>query len=352
MSSEALFEDWLAMRSKDPRDPLTPRSAVPLGYIWSAWCRWLTSPPEQPEQTKKLTPAAGDGEGACPQIPPAASWVLAKSEHVAEYLAHGPSPCSGRKTASEPIQAITRQSYLRVLHALYEHARMKGLVTHNPAVFSDELPLGDEACEGQVFNAYQWKSLLSEIPTGLGLWDLRDAAILHLLMDAALTTSEVCTLQLTQVGNHFLHPERIALRLSGTRSAQFREVELGMAASVAMRKWIEARSGVVLRRGDGAPVFLTQKGMPMSPRAVFHLVASTVARAFPLHHIELPNHIGAQVLRNSRLVLWLNEGMPVDEVVSRAGFKDAKSFRRLRSHIDPSVIPPITPRKSNRVRHR
>ena len=340
MSAEALFADWLAIRSKDPRDPLTPRSAEPLRYIWTAWSRWLTSPPEL---AQALAPAAADGGGVDAQTPRAASWALARSEHIAEYLAHGPSPCSGRKPSTAPIQAITRQSYLRVLHDLYEHARMKGLVAQNPAGFIDELPLGENARGGQVFHAYQWKALLSEIPTGPGLWDRRDAAILHLLMDAALTTGEICTLQLTQVGDHFLHPEHVALHLSGTRSAQYREIELGMAASVAMRKWMEPRAGVALRRGDGAPVFLTQKGVPISPRAVFHLVASTVSRAFSLHYIDLPNHIGAQVLRNSRLVMWLNAGMPIDEVVYRAGFKDAKSFRGLRAHIVQSVIPPVKP---------
>ena len=57
--------------------------------------------------------------------------------------------------------------------------------------------------------------------------------------------------------------------------------------------------------------------------------------------LDLPYHIGPQVLRNTRIVLWLNDGVAQADVVRLAGFKDAKSFRGLQRHLSSRVtVPP------------
>lgn len=325
--AQAFFEDWLRLRSQDPRDPLSAKAAKPYAYVWLMWCRWLTTPsPSAPAR--------------------AASWMEATPGDVATFLARGPSPSSSRKSRTDPISDITRRRYWRVLDALYAHARNQNLISTNPAEHLEEGRPPAENPEGQVFNAKQWEVLRSELPSGTSRWDVRDRAMLQLLMDAALTTGEICSLQCHQVGDDFLHPSLLELRLDGRRKAQQRSFQLGRQASADLRRWIELRRGLPPRATDAAaPLFVSQKGCPMSPRAVFYLVATTVTKTFPAHGLEIPYHIGAQVLRNTRLVMWLNGGMPIAEVVYRAGFKDAKSFRGLHAHIDERLLPALKPRR-------
>lgn len=329
--AEDFFEHWLRLRGQDPRDPLSAKAAKPYRYVWRMWCRWLTTP-------SATSPAR------------AATWMEATPSDVAAFLEMGPSPSSSRKSRTDPISDITRRRYWRVLDALYAHARNRGQVQTNPA---EQLQTGRppaEKPEGQVFNALQWAMLREALPSGTSKWDVRDRAMLQLLMDAALTTGEICALRRRQVGDDFLHPSLLELRLDGPRKAQQRAIQLGREASIDLRRWLELRRGTAGPSAGGDElVFVSQKGRHMSPRALFHLVAGTVMRAFTANGIDVPSHIGAQVLRNTRLVMWLNAGMPVAEVVHRAGFKDAKSFRGLRAHVDERVLPALKPPREGRL---
>ena len=44
--------------------------------------------------------------------------------------------------------------------------------------------------------------------------------------------------------------------------------------------------------------------------------------------------MGPQILRNTRLVFWLNEGVPAAEVALRAGLKNIKGLYHLREHVN------------------
>ena len=44
----------------------------------------------------------------------------------------------------------------------------------------------------------------------------------------------------------------------------------------------------------------------------------------------MPGRIGPQVLRNTAIVLWLNDGVPEKEVVRRVGLKNSKGLHHLR----------------------
>lgn len=303
------FEHWLLQRSHAPRDRLTPAAARPYRYIWGAWQRWLTAPHAH--------------LAAC-------SWHEASALHVWTFLHQGISPSSSRKAASTSISEITRRRYWRVLDALYEHARAQQLITENPARAFDEPKPEPERPEGQVFNEIQFRAVRNAIAQPKSHWDLRDRAILLLLMDAALTTGEVCNLEMHQVRDHL---KRVALRLDGRRAAQERTLELEADASQALKAWMAHRRGMQVSEEHQSRVFLSQRGVPMSPRAVFHLVSTTVNRGFTAEHMDLPNHIGAQVLRNTRLVMWMKAGAEPDEVVRRAGYKDVRSFRGLVQHL-------------------
>lgn len=304
------FEHWLLQRSLATRDRLTLAAARPYRYIWGAWQKWLATPHQN------LSP--------CP-------WHEATPLHVWRFLDRGISPSSGRRIASTEISEITRRRYWRVLDALYEAARAQQLLDVNPARSFEEPRPEPERPEGQVFNAVQIRAVRESLPEPKSRWDVRDRAVLLLLMDAALTTGEVCELQMHQVRDHL---KVTALRLDGRRAAQERTLQLEPAASAAMKAWMTKRRALQVPEPHQGHVFITQRGVPMSPRAVFHLVSTTVHRAFTAHHLELPHHIGAQVLRNTRLVMWMNSGMDPEEVVRRAGYKDARSFRGLARHLN------------------
>lgn len=312
-SLEQHFEAWLLHRSSADRDALTPAAAKPYRYIWLSWGRFLSTIPfEQASGTP---------------------WHAATPQLVHRFLREGVSPASGRKSRTAPISDITRRRYWRVLDAIYQHACNNGLIVCNPVAGDGaDPPPPQENPQGQVFTALHWRAIQLAFPGGKSRWDVRDRAILSVLMDAALTTSEVCQLRLHQVGDHLT---KVSLRMDGKRAAQERVLQLGLGASVELRKWMELRRGMHARAGVQEDLlFLSIHGRPMSPRLIYHLVVGTVTRAFQSHGYDMPNHLGAQVLRNSRLVMWLNEGMSMDEVVRRAGFKDFRSFRGLLRHID------------------
>ena len=317
--AEDHFEHWLVNRANAARDPISESSAKPYRYMWRAWCRWLAS-------------AGGRDEPV--------HWLLATSEHAQRYLQQGPSPAaSTRKSRSAPISEITRQRYQRFLHILYMHALHRGLVRESPFAGAEEPLSVQEQSEGQIFHAIQLQAIAESLPSGTQRMDVRDRAIMCVLLDAAITTSELCQLRLQHVGGHL---SKVSLSIDGKRSAQVRKLQLQPRASAALRHWMEIRRGItVTRPGEEDVVFVSKKGRAMTNHSIFHLVSTTVRQAFKAHHLDMPNHIGAQVLRNSRLVHWLNAGMPVDEVVRRAGFKDQKSFRGLRGHIDPAVLQPL-----------
>jgi site-specific recombinase XerD len=111
-----------------------------------------------------------------------------------------------------------------------------------------------------------------------------------------------------------------------------------------VRDWIDVRAELDdPKKAPRDALFLTQKGHAIKTTGIYHLVTKTIGRALS-DSSTLLSHTGAQTLRNTRLVAWLNNGVPGHEVIRRAGFKDGKSFRGIREHIDPSVMPRLEPR--------
>lgn len=59
-------------------------------------------------------------------------------------------------------------------------------------------------------------------------------------------------------------------------------------------------------------------------------------------NVEPPVRMGPQIVRNTRLIRWLNEGRPPAEVAVWAGLKDVKSFRHLRQAVNPEISAHLT----------
>jgi site-specific recombinase XerD len=319
-TNDQIFESWLARRSIDPFDPLSPEAARPYRSIWTSWCKHLA-------ETTALSTS------------PEHLWLDAQAIDLQRFLFSG--GIQPARTGRENVSEISRHRYWRVIRAVYDFAIDNHFLSTSPA--SGLSPIDTPSYErssGQIFHNNDWQKIVEAIPTGDGRWDTRNRAILYLIMDAALTTAEVATLLTSQVKTH---SRLVSLDLDGPRQAQQRNITVSAPTSKHVRDWIDVRSELDdPKKAPRGALFLTQKGHAIKTTGIYHLVTETIGRA--LSGSALLSHTGAQTLRNTRLVAWLNNGVPVHEVIRRAGFKDEKSFRGIREHIDPSVMPPLEPR--------
>lgn len=324
-SANELFDSWRKSRlhgMPNVTDPLTFYGTRSYKAIWNKWIWWLTLD-------------KGFGDNSCPR---AQSYLEATPAQISTFLVNGPSPISGHRAKTDAPSEITRRRYWSVLSRVYEHAKGLGLIATNPTTLLNDEEPPHENSKGQVFNVNQWTAIEKELPNGNSEMLIRDRAMLLLMMDFALTVAEICAIQLIHLAPSMLEPDLLCLRINGKRKAQFREITLNTRTTKAIQKFVDIRLRITPKPTvKGSPLFLTERRVCISPRVVFHLVATTISRAFGAAGLDLPLHIGPQVLRNSRIVFWLTSGMAATEVVKRAGFKDAKSFRGLREHIPASA---------------
>jgi site-specific recombinase XerD len=303
-----LFERWLDERSRDPYNPLSEGAAKPYRYIWASWLHWL----------------AGE----------TMSWNEAGPTEIMRFLEQGVViAATNRRSPNDPISEITRRRYWRLLQQVYQHALESGLIENNPVrPAPDVKPPPPEASGGLALKGPQWHAVISALPLPNSRWDIRDRAILQLLIDAALTTGEVAKLRLDQVE---VQVSPMVLRIAGERHAQGRELVLSKEAGEDLKRWLQERQALAEHKVLSNPdlVFVTNRGRGLGGRTLFALVSQTITRGLLRAGFELPQHIGPQVLRNSRIVEWAREGMPLEEVVRRAGFKDHRSLRGLREHL-------------------
>lgn len=317
MNNLAIFESWLAERDKEERAPLSSEGAKLYGYVWQSWCRWLEV-----------------AHGADAATLAGASFLTATPQDVQTFLA-----AKHAKLASKtPISEVTRRRYWRLLERVYQRAKDLHMIETNPviALTGDDRP-EPESSVGVVLARPYFEALYKGLPTGQSMWDLRDRAILLLFLEAALTPGEVCGLRLDQVSSDQRLPSRLRLQISGLRHWQSREMVLSDLASIALAAWLKVRRRMEI---PTAAVFLTQQDEVMSGRPLHHLVGKAVTASAVAAMMPVPMHIGPQVLRNTRIVLWINDGMEPSEVVKLAGYKDARSFRGLRPHFAVRVVVP------------
>lgn len=316
----AHFEEWARKRRLSTRssERLSERSAVAYRYVWRAWVKYLA---EVDSQGRK-------GHG----VP----WTEASLLLIERFLRDAVSPASARKSRSAPISDATRKRYLNLFDWLYQDAVNAGLARANPIRDENKVRVALKDTPGQVFNPTHWHAILEAFPNGESRWDVRDRAILALLMDAALTTSEVCKLTLGEVDEQ---KQPLILTITGNRIAQDRKLAINEATTRLLKDWLVIRRSMLGPNIEDARVFVSQKGYPMSPRPMFHLVATTVQRAMAQIGMPVPNHIGPAVLRNTRIVMWLNEEQAkLSDVLRRAGYKDFRSLRCLRMHVRSGIL--------------
>ena len=320
MDAKSLFEHWRALRGSDNYDPLSKPGARSYEAIWLSWTRWLSEREPGP-----------DGQHT--------GYLDASAIDIANFLVSGPSPRSARR-ARKPLSDITRRRYWRVIDSVYAHAVELKLLTDNPAaglIGSDKPP--PEKSFGQVFNPKQLAALENALPVGPNIWKLRDRAMFELMLREALSVSELCELSMGDITPNLVDKGHYVLSIQGQRKAQERKINMDAPASAALADWLA--QPMVRGFDSDEPVFVTERRRRISPRVVFHMVSSTVVRAFAAADLDLPLHIGPQVLRNTCVVNWVNAGMNVDVALIRAGLKDQNSLRGLREHISSRSHAPV-----------
>ena len=341
-TAEAVFKAWSLKRATERKGGLSPRSLASYHSLWAGWTEYL------------LTHSGLD-------------WPQARSVDVRAYL-ESLSPRAQLRGLLH-VSTVTQRRYFRVLKKIYDFALGQGWVSVNPVDLNASVS-PTEQMDSLVFHALDWDALLQAVvapldppPSGQPWLEVRDQAILRLMMQAALTVAELAGLDVGDVchprlawsqGMEELWPGEtdtapagaaqpaVWLALSGARAAQKRRIELEPQTSSAVLAWLTLRATLPLPQGVDSPLFVSRKKAGrLTPRALFHLANRHVnATLGPRYPDTVLAHAGPMTLRNSCIVRWLDAGLADDEILQRAGLRETQALLRLRKHVHVVMINP------------
>jgi integrase/recombinase XerC len=335
-TAEGVFKAWALERAAQRKGGLSPRSLASYYSLWAGWTEYLLS-------QKSL------------------SWSEARSADVRSYLEALNPRALARGLVH--VSTVTQRRYYRVLKKIYAFAVVQEWLADNP-VDAGASVSPTEQMDSLVFHALDWDALLQAVPLPQDpppqdpLWlEVRDQAILRLMMQAALTVAELAGLDIGDVqhprlgsvhGVGELFPAQetapqtadaaVMLDLSGARKAQDRRISLPEEASTALLAWLTVRATLPLPQTADTPLFVSRKKAGrLTPRALFHLANRHVSATLgPRYPDTVLAHAGPMTLRNSCIVRWLDAGLPEHEVLARAGLRESQALLRLRKHVHTS----------------
>ncbi|MBI2770489.1 MAG: hypothetical protein HYX47_12760 [Burkholderiales bacterium] len=332
MGEEEIFQQWLKSCLSASRDPIRkPEQAKPYEWIWLSWCRWLATPSPGADQRR------------------AASWRDATYGQVMSFVGSGPSPAAKRK---KKISEVTTRRYWRVLQRIYAFAVLRGQLAANPADIPEDLtehPLKSERSAGVALTPRMWEQLQQILPAGDHWMDVRDRAVMRLFMELALTPDEVANLHAPH--RDLLDPSNVVIDVVGSKDRPWQSRSLHPSPELLrdLCLWHEHRGRLTPGQAVGAHWFLTARLTPMSRHSLFDIVAPRVAKAAERSGMALPPHLGPMVLRNTRILQWLLQGRPLDQVLAESGLKEAKNLERLTVLVNNSLFSGYaTPRRAGR----
>lgn len=310
----SLIQHWLAACAANPWNPLSYAAAQPYRVIWNTWLRYLSG--------YEL------------------HWSQAQAVHVLGFIRT--SPQSARQHSASDI---TRRRYWRVLNRIYDHALLHGWVADNPAqgIAAHERPPSEDS-KGAILWPQMWRALQAQIPAPQDLISTRDHAVLLLLMELGLTPEEVRHLSVADV--QLQRPNQEAapsldtesslpppprLRIQGERDRQSRTLPLSAGLAQALSRWLAARQAYHAMQ-EQTTLFCSRKSPRLSSHTLLHIISKTLRQAAYHSGLPEPARLGPQIIRNTVLVQWLENGIPVEEVLARAGLKQAISLKPLRDY--------------------
>ncbi|MEO7159472.1 MAG: hypothetical protein ABIX00_02985 [Polaromonas sp.] len=334
-TAEAVFKAWALERAAQRKGGLSPRSLASYHSLWTGWTEYLLS-------TRSLP------------------WNEASSPAVRAYLEALNPRAQARGLLH--VSTVTQRRYYRVLKKIYAFALAQEWLAENP-VDAGASVSPTEQMDSLVFHAIDWDALLQALPPPMDPppelpWlEVRDQAILRLMMQSALTVAELAGLDIGDV----LHPRlgsahgvaelwpaqqgapgsaepAVMLELSGARAAQGRRITLPEEASIALLAWLTVRATLPLPQDAATPLFVSRKKAGrLTPRALFHLANRHVSNTLgPRYPNTVLAHAGPMTLRNSCIVRWLDAGLTEDEILARAGLRESQALLRLRKHVHAS----------------
>lgn len=337
-TAEAVFKAWALERAAQRKGALSPRSLASYHSLWSGWTEYLLG-------QKSL------------------AWHEAGSADVRAHL-EALSPRAQARGLVH-VSTVTQRRYYRVLKKIYAFAVAQQWLADNPVdVAASVSPT--EQMDSLVFHSIDWDALLQAVappqdppPSDQPWLEVRDQAILRLMMQSALTVAELAGLDFGDVqhprlgmahGVAELWPAQeaqeaqevppgadapVLLELSGARKAQARCISLPEDVSRAVLAWLTVRATLPLPQDASVPLFISRKKAGrLTPRALFHLANRHINAVLgPRYPGTVLAHAGPMTLRNSCMVRWLDAGLPDDEVLARAGLREPQALLRLRKHV-------------------
>ena len=224
-------------------------------------------------------------------------------------------------------QDSTRRRYLKLLAATFDHLRAIGLRRganpwlvlfkyYRPAPVKSPGALA--AQEDDKFVAL----VLALAPTA---WrDVRDQAMLVLIIASGLYAAEVIALQMSHL---ILDADPPYMIIEAHGKVPERRAPIIAFAREPLRRWLDVREGLPL--GEEKTVFVSGKGGQMLPATLYRKVQAILKDADG--GLRPRGGFGPQVLRNSFLMRQLARDKPVDVVQQWAGHVELKSTLRYRS---------------------
>lgn len=323
-----LLADWLAHCGTDERDPIGPKGEPAYRYFWNTWLQYLKT-------------------GAHGRQPEPLAWHEVQALDVLGFLRSGPRARQSGARVSE----ITRRRYWRLLERIYAHALHRGWVSSNPAQDLAEADIPpQEDPQGAILAPAVWQALEALLDEGAAPREpkeVRKRAMLCCLLELGLMPMEVrglslASLQYEPPGQDGTEPLLRALQLEGAGLHQRRRLPLSPRARRALQDWLALRSQLACS-AEVPALFCTPQAArkggqgEMSAITLLKWARGLIELAAQRAAYPPPPRLGPQIIRNTCLVRWLNAGMPVGEVLARAGLKSVKGLYHLRDHLGPGV---------------
>ncbi|MFG5776047.1 tyrosine-type recombinase/integrase [Comamonas sp. J-3] len=314
--SSVLIDLWLDSSTAASRSSIGISNEDSYRYFWNTWIKFLAS----------LQPGTIDEK---------LLWQTATPELVLWFLQSGTKP----RKKEEGVSAITRRRYWRLLERIYDFALGKHWIASNPALGLRhwEKP-AQEKPKGAILSAKQWQSGLALLGAASGSEPIpvRNRAILLCLYETGITPEEIRALTLESCKADTSNGKLFVLQIDGSGVNQRRQFHLSEALSMAMGDWLACREQLP-NAHKTQHLFCSTHGRMMGADNLHLLVREHLLQANSATDTAPAKRLGPQVIRNTCIVNWVNQGTPKAQVVVWAGLKNEKGLLHLADHFNPQI---------------
>jgi integrase len=245
-----------------------------------------------------------------------------QSDRIAAFL-DGLRAKDGR-----PAQDSTKRRYLKLLNVTFDHLKKIGFRRGpNPCsvLFKYYKPVPTRS-PGALASQEDDKFVEIVLARQPRFWrDVRDQAMLVLIIGSGLYTNEIVALEMDQL---VLDADPPYINVEAHGKVPERKAPIAPFAREPLRKWLLLHAALPLT--DHQTVFVSGKGGKMLPATLYRKVQAVLKSS--ASSLRPRGGFGPQVLRNSFLMRQLARDKPVEVVQQWAGHVETKStlrFRRL-----------------------